>query len=102
MDTDKVGEVNEKEREDSSNIDIESVYKINNDNKNLKEKVNTYEIKINELTDLLSKKDTEITKLQRLLLENLSKESKSDEPKVSTFAELYHKAIEENLKKVKE
>lgn len=76
--------------------DLAYISNLKNDNNSLSEKVSAQDEKIRELTDTISSKDAEITKLQRLLLEHMSVPSKSDEPKMETFSERYRKAIEEN------
>ena len=82
------------------NIDVN---KLLEENVNLKQKVSEYEIKIKDNDEKITSMSNDISKLQKIILNNLSfdkKEESSDEPEVEkSFNEMYFDAIKENEKK---
>lgn len=79
------------------------VNKLLEENVNLKQKVSEYEIKIKDNDEKITSMSNDISKLQKIILNNLSfdkKEESSDEPEVEkSFNEMYFDAIKENEKK---
>lgn len=82
------------------NIDVN---KLLEENVNLKQKVSEYEIKIKDNDEKITSMSNDISKLQKIILNNLSfdkKEESSDEPEIEkSFNEMYFDAIKENEKK---
>lgn len=82
------------------NIDVN---KLLEENVNLKQKVSEYEIKIKDNDEKITSMSNDISKLQKIILNNLSfdkKEESNDEPEVEkSFNEMYFDAIKENEKK---
>lgn len=79
------------------------VNKLLEENVNLKQKVSEYEIKIKDNDEKITSMSNDISKLQKIILNNLSfdkKEESSDEPEIEkSFNEMYFDAIKENEKK---
>ena len=82
------------------NIDVN---KLLEENVNLKQKVSEYEIKIKDNDEKITSMSNDISKLQKIILNNLSfdkMEESNDEPEVEkSFNEMYFDAIKENEKK---
>lgn len=81
------------------NIDVN---KILEENINLKQKVSEYEIKIKDNDEKINTLSSDVAKLQKIIVNNLTfekKEETTDEPDDEIpFNEMYYNAIQENAK----
>ena len=82
-------------------MDENDYTKLMDENLDMSRLLTEQEIKIKDYEEKINKMNEDISKLQNIILKNLSFEKKpetEDEPEEKSFNELYDEAIKENIK----